>query len=439
MRTEVLVMADNISIEFGKHQHPSPLIFLSDDGVAGHVVVSNKGGTHFDSVRVILEGQLHNSLCTIDGTCKEANRMEMGQKLIHMVHTQQSFQQRNQLPLRERVFPFHFTIPNHILIPNNGDSSTDMVHPLPPSMHVNVDSVMPSSGQQRAFRGGCKVSYTLRAYIILNGRPVGGTSRSIVLFPTLEPQPPSCTTDFPGEYVLSASSTLRSTVLYRRVGRLVMEAREPRELEFCRKNQEASTAIHLKFMFHESREGSSSEPPPTPDFGVMGLKLKQMTFISVEPQRKLPATHDALVSPFIARDSRIISSQSRKLKFSPWVRSRYKGNVKEALGRVWETSSTLIFTFGNGGYPAPTCGSALVSRRYSLCMALNIEGANHAILELEVPVQVIYRGTPQSELLRGGGFSSSRALPNESQLLQMLPRPPISGMATDEEAPIYIA
>ncbi|KAK2803628.1 hypothetical protein FQN51_003390 [Onygenales sp. PD_10] len=383
-----------------------------------------------------------------------------------MVHTQQSFQQRNQLPLRERVFPFHFTIPNHILIPNNGDSSTDMVHPLPPSMHVNVDSVMPSSGQQRAFRGGCKVIYTLRAYIMLNGRPVGGTSRSIVLFPTLEPQPPSCTTDFPGEYVLSACSILRSTVLYRRVGRLVMEAREPRELEFCRRNQEASTAIHLTFMFHESREGSPSEPPPTPDFGVMGLKLKQMTFISIEPQRKLPATHDALVSPFIARDSKIINSQSRKLKFSLWERSRYKGNVKEASGkvlfwakkllnlnereltthpllqtqgRVWETSSTLIFTFGNGGYPAPTFGSALVSRRYSLCMALNIEGANHAILELEVPVQVVYRGSPQSELLRGGGFSGSRALLNESQSLQMLPRPPISGTAEDEEAPVYIA
>ncbi|KAK2787994.1 hypothetical protein FQN52_007000 [Onygenales sp. PD_12] len=218
-----------------------------------------------------------------------------------------------------------------------------------------------------------------------------------------------------------------------------MEAREPRELEFCRRNQEASTAIHLKFMFHESREGSSSEPPPTPDFGVMGLKLKQMTFISVEPQRKLPATHDALVSPFIARDSKIINSQSRKLKFSPWERSRYKGNVKEASGRVWETSSTLIFTFGNGGYPAPTFGSALVSRRYSLCMALNIEGASHAILELEVPVQVVYRGSPQNELLRGGGFSGSRALLNESQLLQMLPRPPISGTAEDEEAPVYIA
>ncbi|KAK2800029.1 hypothetical protein FQN50_008268 [Emmonsiellopsis sp. PD_5] len=332
-------------------------------------------------------------------------------------------------------------------------------------MHVSVDSVMPSSGQQRAFRGGCKVSYTLRAYIILNGRPVGGTSRSIVLFPTLEPQPPSCTADFPGEYVLSASSMLRSTVLYRRVGYLVMEARDPRELEFCRKNQEASTAIHLVFMFRESREGSSSEPPPTPEFGVMGLKLKQMTFISVEPQRKLPATHDALASPFMARDSRIINSQSRKLKFSPWVRSRCKGNGKEAAGkvlfrakrilnlnekkltthplmqtqgRVWETRSTLIFTYGNGGYPAPTFGSALVSRRYSLCMALNIEGANHAILELEVPVQVIYRGSLQSELPREGGFPNSRALLDESQLLQMEPGAPVSRTA-DDEAPVYIA
>ncbi|PGH11480.1 hypothetical protein AJ79_04855 [Helicocarpus griseus UAMH5409] len=320
-----------ISIQLDGPQHIHGPLFLSDDGVAGKVRVSDTIGDQFDSVQVILEGAIHNSLCTLARPSAPTSRMEMAQK-----------RESHQWDQHERVFPFHFAIPSHILIPKSGGgSSTDMVHPIPPSVYVNVGSVIPSSGQQRSLRGDCRITYTLRAYVIRNGGAIAGTLQHITLFPTLEPQPPSCTTDFPGDYVLSKSAMLRSTMLFRRLGDLFIETKEPSPLEFSRKKQEASTAIHLTLRFRESRESSKCETPPTPDYGVISLKLKQMTFVSVAPQRRLPATNDALKSPFLAKDSRIISEQSRKLKFPPWVRSRSKQNRGKHQGLFPETKRDI--------------------------------------------------------------------------------------------------
>ncbi|KKZ65805.1 hypothetical protein EMCG_01190 [[Emmonsia] crescens] len=436
----------NISIQLDSSWNPQGLLFLNDNGVAGTVVISNCDNAQFDSVRVILEGAINNSLGTASWPAAQASRMEMKQKLIHM---QTSLQRRNQQPDDQGTvrLPFHFTTPSHILIPKSGGaSSTDMVHPLPPSLCVNVGSIIPSSTQQNSLRGDCRITYTLQAYIMRNGRPTTGTFRHITLFPTQEPQPPSCTADFPGDYTLSRSAVLRTAMLFRRLGRLSLETMEPAPLEMSRKKSGASTAIHLALRFRESREARSKceSTPPTPDFGVVSLKLKQMTFISVAPQRRLPATHDVLTSPFMAKDTKIINEQSRKMKFSPWVRSRRKeehGERSVQEKRAWETKTTLIFTYADGKCPAPTFSSALVSRRYSVRIALHLEGVYHGTLELEVPLQIIYKGNGQNSLLNERELVNSEAASsNETLTLQSIPRitATVAVIAENEQAPDYV-
>ncbi|PGG95353.1 hypothetical protein GX51_08269 [Blastomyces parvus] len=324
-----------------------------------------------------------------------------------------------------------------------------MVHPLPPSLLVYVDNCItaPStSAGQNSLSADCRITYTLHAYLMRNGSTTAGTFRHVMLFPTQEPQPPSCTTDFPGDYALSRSAVLRTALLFRRLGRLSVETMEPAPLEMSGKNNGASTVIHLALRFRESRDERSkceSTSPPTPDFGVVSLKLKQTTFISVEPQRRLPATRDLLTSPLMAKDTKIIHEQVRKLKFSPWVRSRWKaehGGNSDQERRVWETKATLIFTYANGKRPAPTFSSALVSRRYSVRIALHLESVYHGAVELEVPLQIIYRGDDQIPLSNEGESGAFEiASPDETLMLRSESQSTaVTLVAETEQAPDYV-
>ncbi|EQL34936.1 hypothetical protein, variant [Blastomyces dermatitidis ER-3] len=391
--------AINISIQLDSSRNlHGPLLFLNDNGVAGKVVVYSCDSAQFDSVRIILEGTIRSSLISAAiWSSAQGSRMEMKQKLIHM---QTSLQKRNHQP------------------DDQGTSSQ---------------------------RADCRIAYTLHAYLMRNGSTTTGTFRHVMLFPTQEPQPPSCTSDFPGDYALSRSAVLRTAMLFRRLGQLSVETMEPAPLEMSRKKNGASTAIHLVLRFRESRERSKCESmsPPTPDFGAVSLKLKQMTFISVEPQRRLPATRDLLTSPLMAKDTEIIYEQLRKLKFSPWVRSRWKeedGGISDQERRVWETKATLIFTYANGKRPAPTFSSALVSRRYSVRIAFRLERVYHGTLELEVPLQIIYRGDGQiplsdeSELGDSELASSDETLTLRSESQSTA----VTLAAENEQAPDYV-
>ncbi|OAX80963.1 hypothetical protein ACJ72_04701 [Emergomyces africanus] len=358
---------------------------------------------------------------------------------------QTSLQRRNRQPDDQGTvrFPFHFTIPSHILIPKSGGtSSTDMVHALPPSLCVNAGNILPSSTEQNSVRGDCRITYTLQAYIMRDGRPTTGTFRHIMLFPTQEPQPPLCTADFPGDYALSRSVVLRTGMLFRRLGRLSVETEEPAPLEISKKSGGASTAIPLVLRFRESREQRSKceSMPPIPDFGGISFKLKQMTFISVAPQRRMPATQDLLTSSFTAKDTKIVNEQSRKMKFSPWVRSRWKekhgehGESPDQEKQIWEMTTMLIFTYPDRKCPVPTFSSALVSRRYSVRIALRLEGVYHGALELEVPLQIIYKADEQNPFSNGNALATFEAASfNETLTLQSS-----AVVAENEQAPDYV-
>ncbi|QSS59789.1 hypothetical protein I7I51_04585 [Histoplasma capsulatum] len=323
-----------------------------------------------------------------------------------------------------------------------------MVHPLPPSLCIDAGSVAPLSIERNNFRGDCRITYTLHAYLMCDGRPTTATFRHVMLFPTQEPQPPSCTSDFPGDYILSRSAVLRTGMLFRRRGLLSVETREPAPLEMSRGKSGASTTVNLTLRFRESREIRSacgSMPPATPAFGVVSLKLKQTTFISVEPQRRLPATRDLLTSTVMVKDTKIIHEQSRKMKFSPWMKWFADNSLFHCFRtmtaqerRAWETKVTLVFTYSDDKRPVPTFSSALVSRRYSVRIALHMEGVYHRALELEVPLQIIYRGHGQVPLPNEGELGNLEpALSDETLMLPGESRFDTS-TSDNEQAPDYV-
>lgn len=100
--------------------------------------------------------------------------------------------------------------------------------------------------------------------------------------------------------------------------------------------------------------------------------------------------------------------------------------------RAWETKTTLIFTYADGKCPAPTFSSALVSRRYSVRIALHLEGVYHGTLELEVPLQIIYKGNGQNSLLNERELVNSEAASSIETLTT------VAVIAENEQAPDYV-
>lgn len=106
--------------------------------------------------------------------------------------------------------------------------------------------------------------------------------------------------------------------------------------------------------------------------------------------------------------------------------------------RAWETKVTLVFTYSDDKRPVPTFSSALVSRRYSVRIALHMEGVYHRALELEVPLQIIYRGHGQVPLPNEGELGNLEpALSDETLMLPGESRFDTS-TSDNEQAPDYV-
>jgi hypothetical protein len=87
----------------------------------------------------------------------------------------------------------------------------------------------------------------------------------------------------------------------------------------------------------------------------------------------------------------------------------------------------LVVSYDADEPPPPTFDTPLISRRYSLCLDVDVGDLIPITLHLQVPVQVIYRG----EEFDGGKISFSR--PEQQGVEGSAERE----LATTNEPPIY--
>lgn len=219
------------------------------------------------------------------------------------------------MPGNERIVRFQFDIPNEILIPagNTSNPSTAQMQSLPASLHIPFFDPSHHLAQ-------CTVSYRVRAQAMSSDTVLAETSRNIRLFPTLGNQPPLCTTDFPGEYALSASKAIRSRFGLQKLGHLSIEAVEPQPFEFYRLKDKASTKILLKLHFPQAHNSTEENRPECTDC-IVTSKLRATTFVSVIPQKCIPTTQEAQTSPFLVKESRFCGWNKCTLHFPRWRRT----------------------------------------------------------------------------------------------------------------------
>lgn len=223
-------------------------------------------------------------------------------------------------------FPFHFDIPRQIVTPNGLKPGRDLIQYLPSSLRVSFDDYR-FNPHQHGCRGKSNVSYRLRAQVVKAGNVVAETTRAISLYPTLQQEPPVCTSDFPGEYVLSASKMLRTFLIFRRLGELCIETSEPAPFEFHSMKDDASTAVNIRLRYRPIHGSVNGFEPLKPAYATVNSKLQATTFVSVVPRQRLPTCEEAKKSPFITRHSSYHMRHKRKLRFSPWKQATSKGGA----------------------------------------------------------------------------------------------------------------
>jgi hypothetical protein len=184
---------------------------------------------------------------------------------------------------------------------------------MPPSLHVHFSQV----GHHYP-KGTCSIDYRIRAQFLIEGNCLAEESRPFRLLTSSERQPPLCTEDYPGEYKLSSYKTLRSP-FYQPAGRLLVNSLEPPPLALFPGKKGATTSVRLHFKYRSPKDDCSMRLSPPRFYGIARSYLQATTFISTEPQRRSPATCDALTSPFTIKAHRAYASQIRKLCFGVWA------------------------------------------------------------------------------------------------------------------------
>ncbi|KAE8362995.1 hypothetical protein BDV27DRAFT_159194 [Aspergillus caelatus] len=296
----------------------------------------------------------------------------------------------------DQCYHFRFLIPKSI----SGPVSNKFGQDIPSSLNVNFS---PASHRTTisGSKGTCSIDYRIRAQLLAEGHCVVDTTRPFTLWASHRRQPPVCIEDFPGEYKLSTLKTLRNP-FFRPTGRLHVYSHEPAPLEFSPEKEGAATSVRLRLRYESLKKGDAMRIPPRQLHGIVRSNLKASTFVSIEPQRRSPATCDASTFPFTFETRKSYSSQLRKLCFSRWT------SLEMGTETTWESEAELIFKCRSPTYLTPSFSSMLVSRRYSLKLYMVISGHGHAALKLELPIQVGYTGRrflPSEDIMYTSGLT----------------------------------
>ena len=127
------------------------------------------------------------------------------------------------------------------------------------------------------------------------------------------------------------------------VGELSLQVvQEPPPLRFPKGDRAlVSTPITIKAQYKQyvpthGSIGGLDRSPPSSLCGRITTTVKAVTFISVQPRDRAPTSHDAIVSPYTNKKSKLYSSQRHGAAFSPWSPRR-----GEAIGKISMGCPTL--------------------------------------------------------------------------------------------------
>lgn len=327
-------------------------------------------------------------------------------------------------------FPFTFVVPEQLLPQAcSHDRKNSQVH----SAHVQPP---PSLGDPMLAGDGksllddmspdmTKISYLIRARVakqcpVGEGlRTMADAAKKVRIVPATEEQPPLDVSECNQDYCLRKEKDVRRGLLRGKLGRLVMEAAQPKALKLPPPQTESccppTTMARVNLRFDPIDE---DQPPPR--LGTLWSKLKASTFFGSTPWKDFPTRSSPTgLCPSQGVYSENVSLSSRCVVSAQWQKHRSQSEADLArrdsmysassiesataasasyVGQTFYTASLLVpitLPAGNKAF-VPTFHSCLVSRVYmlDLCISYHTPNANIMVptVFLKIPIQIASAG-----------------------------------------------
>jgi hypothetical protein len=339
------------------------------------------------------------------------------------------------------TFPFTFVVPNHLL-PKSCAHNTDHDNvkeahlQLPPSFGDPELSGFGSSLLDDLAPDMSRVTYAVKVSIF-RAREDGAdradnvlveVSKKLRIKPATDEQPPLEIAGRSDEYCQRQEKTIRKGVFKGKLGRLVIEASQPKSFRLPALPPGAdlppvSTMAKVVLRFDPSDEKS-----PPPRLGSLSSRLKVMTYFSSRPRHSFPVRSSSLIDMSQGYISDMVSLSSMCVASVEWRKheswespvSRRDSAMSTAStmstmtinsntlsaatipdpsasyrGKFFYTATILVpITLPRTKNLVPTFHTCLISRVYALHLSLSAHGSPIGpSLSLKLPVQISSEGS----------------------------------------------
>ncbi|KIW60046.1 hypothetical protein PV05_00296 [Exophiala xenobiotica] len=222
---------------------------------------------------------------------------------------------------------------------------------------------------------------------------VASCSHPAKIIPTLEPRPPTCIADFPGEYALAKSRRRILPLLAKYYTTdLLLKASEPAPLVLSHITDPVSfsTTLHLTQTTYARKGRGEAKPRDAVNCRCI-CALISSTFISSVPRKSVPTLLDLSTSAAtLSRNLQICARTKATEPILPSTNSATGENDASKVTTQWEAKASVTLEFGHNNVIVPSFESSLLSLRYSLDLRVWIRESSRSRFHLVLPVQISY-------------------------------------------------
>ncbi|SLM36827.1 Bul1, N-terminal [Lasallia pustulata] len=417
-----------IDILLKDEEEKTPVHFYTTlDRINGEVSITAPSDMRFDTVEISFMGDERTLVENLSTTAPTSTKIIASRPFLELkqpINTAAFPQHQVAQAGHTYRLPFMFVIPEHLLPqacrhPVDNDQLREAHLSLPPSLG---DPMAPSDGKtlmDDLAPDMSTISYAVKVKITRNrksgGKPVilADVAKKIRVIPAYDEHPPlNVLAGKDDGYCLRKEKDLKKGMFKGKLGRLTVEAAQPRSLHLHAPRSEnrvrVTTMATMNLRFDPAEE--SAQPPR---LGQLVTKLKAATFFASVPMREIPSNSAAF--RFDHRRGLYVETlnlSSRNVESVQWVRHTASHDTERGssahsvssavsipdassvyIGKAYYTASIVVpITLPENKSFVPTFHTCLISRTYLLDFSLSVhspgKSVSASIMHLKVPVQV---------------------------------------------------
>lgn len=363
----------------GANSNGKPTVRHSGDDIRGHLEVTTRGNFEFE-VNLSFEGLVRTWVGFQNDS--DPYRLPPTAEFQFLQENQKLYSDPSTRSIKDQLYiyrlPFQFVVP-HQLISARSDVQPDFLK-LCPSTKQGPEYCFPTTRklfQQPMILYAVRIKH-IRTDKVVENFMKSTYQREIAIMPHTPPAPPLAMEAFTQEYRPSTMRCIRQHRWTRSLGTLRLSAAEPSPANVLSSGFGPSTTATLSLAFTPNCP-CGFEIQPCEWTCLVRYYLRIRTFYSTRRMQRMPTLSAAEKDPFL---------RVHEAKTAPEVREYSKLSWNNDNACQWTTHLNVPIRVTKN--LLPTFLNQLSARQYAVVVRFSIKGHSHRVLELILPLQVIY-------------------------------------------------